>query len=113
MDSRLPPGSPLRPDAMARKTDPQRRANRVSAGSDRSLEQSPLHHNHQARSGGGRVGVNSPSWERKRSLEGHGLAPNTPGRCRGRPDGQSDGMVHMYSFLLLFSCLFSYGWFCE
>lgn len=91
VDSRLPPGSPLRPDAVARKTDPQRRTNRMNAGSDRSLEQSPLHPNYQARTGG-RVGVDSPSREKRDSLEGHGLAPNTPGRSIGRPGVRSDVM---------------------
>lgn len=90
---RLPPGSPLRHDAAARKpADTHRRPNRMSAGSDRSLEQSPLHPNHQTKSGG-RAGVNSPSWEKRGSLEGHGLAPNTPGRSRGKPAGRGDETV--------------------
>lgn len=91
-DVRLAPGSPLRHDAVSRKpVDPHRMQNRISAGSDRSLEQSPLHPSYQAKAGG-RAGVNSPSWEKRSSLEGHGLAPNTPGRLKGRPGGRGDGM---------------------
>ncbi|ONK58265.1 uncharacterized protein A4U43_C09F10360 [Asparagus officinalis] len=90
--NRLPSGSPLHPDSVARKlSDQNRRASRTSAGSERSLEQSPLHPNYQPKYGG-RVGMNSPSWEK-----GNGLAPNTPGRSRARPGGRGDDMPEKVS----------------
>ncbi|KAF8388445.1 hypothetical protein HHK36_027117 [Tetracentron sinense] len=62
---------------------PTRRVARPSTGSDRSIEQSPLHPQHQAKIAGSGSGVSSPSWERKGPSEGsHGLAPSTPGRSR-------------------------------
>ncbi|KAL5702794.1 hypothetical protein ACHQM5_027962 [Ranunculus cassubicifolius] len=67
--------------------DQKRSARQSGGGPDRSVEQSPLHPHHQARTGGGRgAGVSSPSWEKKSSDGGsHGhLAPNTPGRSRLR-----------------------------
>ena len=65
VDSHLPPSSPLRAYAVARKVaDLHRRVNRMNAGSDHSLEQSPLHANYQVKSGG-KVGVNSPPWGKK------------------------------------------------
>lgn len=80
----LPPGSPLRHEVIAQRlSDPHRRAKRISAGSDRSLEQSPLHHAFHTKYES-KAGVNSPSRDRKSSLEGHGTAPNTPGRSRAR-----------------------------
>lgn len=65
-------------------TDSPRRVSRQGVGSDRSVEQSPLHPNHQTRLGNKNSGVSSPSWERKSTLDSsHGL-PSTPGRSRLR-----------------------------
>ncbi|KAK1259656.1 RPM1-interacting protein 4 [Acorus gramineus] len=65
----------------------QKKDRRMSDGSERSLEQSPLHPHLQAKSGS-RGGVSSPSWERKGSNEGgHGYGSSTPGRSRLRPRG--------------------------
>ncbi|XP_057957634.1 RPM1-interacting protein 4-like isoform X2 [Malania oleifera] len=65
---------------------------RQGAGSDRSVEHSPLHPHHQARVGGKGSGVSSPSWERKGSSEGssHGLGSSTPGRSRLRSGARGD-----------------------
>ncbi|KAK6930698.1 RIN4, pathogenic type III effector avirulence factor Avr cleavage site [Dillenia turbinata] len=71
--------------------DMPRRTTRASAGSDRSLEQSPLNPHYQARVGGKGYGVSSPSWERKASSDGsHGFAPATPGRSRLRSVNKGD-----------------------
>ncbi|GAA0141020.1 hypothetical protein LIER_02258 [Lithospermum erythrorhizon] len=69
--------------------DTPRKATRQNAGSDLSVEQSPLHPHLQ-----GRIGsqvTSSPSWERKVSTEGsHGQATSTPGRSRLRPVTRGD-----------------------
>ncbi|KAL5999659.1 hypothetical protein ACLOJK_037944 [Asimina triloba] len=57
-----------------------RKGNRTGGGSDRGIEHSPLHPNHQARLTS-KGGV-SPSWERRGSSEG--FAPHTPGRSKLR-----------------------------
>lgn len=65
-------------------TDSPRRVSRQGVGSDRSVEQSPLHPNHQTRLGNKNSGVSSPSWERKSTADSsHGLT-STPGRSRLR-----------------------------
>ncbi|KAK9082620.1 hypothetical protein Scep_029091 [Stephania cephalantha] len=70
--------------------DTVRKAGRPGGGSDRSVEQSPLHPHYQARVGGrgngsgSGSGVSSPAWERRSSEGSHGLAPNTPNRSRLR-----------------------------
>ncbi|KAG9129666.1 hypothetical protein Leryth_017744 [Lithospermum erythrorhizon] len=83
--------------------DTPRKATRQNAGSDRSVEQSPLHPHLQ-----GRIGsqvTSSPSWERKVSTEGsHGQATSTPGRSRLRPVTRGDETV-MFSTLSLFMIL--------
>ncbi|XP_017224238.1 RPM1-interacting protein 4-like [Daucus carota subsp. sativus] len=71
-------------------TDSPRRVSRQNVGSDRSVEQSPLHPNHQTRLGNKNSGVSSPSWERKSTLDSsHGL-PSTPGRSRLRSVTRGD-----------------------
>ncbi|XP_068660577.1 RPM1-interacting protein 4-like [Aristolochia californica] len=71
--------SPVRPSS-----DSHRKGGRISGGSDRSIEQSPLHPHYQAKTPT-RGGVSSPSWDKRGSHEGsHGLAPTTPGRSRLR-----------------------------
>ncbi|RWR79947.1 RPM1-interacting protein 4-like protein [Cinnamomum micranthum f. kanehirae] len=71
-------------------SDPHRRGNRTSVGSNRSIEQSPLHPHYQAKAAG-KTGVSSPSSERKVSSESsHGLAPSTPARSRLRSAGRGD-----------------------
>lgn len=98
-------GSPLRQDGAARKYsldspqhrygeqvnsgEPPRRASRQSAGSERSIEQSPLHPNYHAKTAS-KGGVASPSWERKGSSEGHVHGSNTPGRSKMRPSSRDD-----------------------
>lgn len=67
-------------------TDGSKKGTRHNAGSDRSIEQSPLHPHHQARVGNKGSGVSSPSWERKGSTE----APTTPGRSRLRSVTRGD-----------------------
>ncbi|XP_010274042.1 PREDICTED: RPM1-interacting protein 4-like [Nelumbo nucifera] len=62
-----------------------KKVSRPVGGSDRSVEQSPLHPHYQAKAAN-KTGVSSPSWEKK-SDHGHGLAPATPGRSRLRPRG--------------------------
>ncbi|KAG9447910.1 hypothetical protein H6P81_014038 [Aristolochia fimbriata] len=89
--------SPARPDGGVRRglndphirgvnsNDSQRKGGRISGGSDRSVEQSPLHPHYQAKTPS-RGGVSSPSWEKRGSQESsHGLAPSTPGRSKLRP----------------------------
>lgn len=102
--------SPLRHDTVSRKAtnvnsphhrhggvstaDGSKRTTRQSTGSDRSIEQSPLHPNHQARIVNKGSGVSSPSWERKGSAEGsHGVPPTTPGRSRLRSSNRGDETV--------------------
>jgi len=64
-------------------SDPLKRVSHTSGGSDRSVEQSPLHRN-QAKG----------SWERKGASEGaHGVAPSTPGRFKSRAGGREDESV--------------------
>ncbi|OVA01637.1 Pathogenic type III effector avirulence factor Avr cleavage site [Macleaya cordata] len=76
--------------------DTPKRGGRSSVGSDRSVEQSPLHPHHQAKVGGRGSGSgtgsvrSSPSWEKKPSEGSHGLAPNTPGRSRLRTATRGD-----------------------
>eukprot|EP00262_Sarcandra_glabra_P009911 TRINITY_DN24745_c0_g1_i1.p1 TRINITY_DN24745_c0_g1~~TRINITY_DN24745_c0_g1_i1.p1 ORF type:complete len:268 (+),score=46.04 TRINITY_DN24745_c0_g1_i1:101-904(+) len=94
--------SPVRHDGQGRKDqryndrgsnsgDSHRKASRQSGGSDRSIEQSPLHPHYQARVAGRGGGVSSPSWERKGSSDGsHVQAPATPGRSRLRSTGRGD-----------------------
>ncbi|KAJ6815811.1 RPM1-interacting protein 4-like isoform X1 [Iris pallida] len=54
---------------------------RTNGGSDRSVEQSPIHPRNQAKA----------SWERRASSEGtHGAAPGTPGRFKLRTGGRGD-----------------------
>ncbi|XP_057483075.1 RPM1-interacting protein 4-like [Actinidia eriantha] len=60
-----------------------KRVTRPNAGSDCSVDKSPLHPHYQARMGGKVGGVSSPSWERKVSSEGS-HASSTPGRSRLR-----------------------------
>ncbi|XP_052189592.1 RPM1-interacting protein 4-like isoform X2 [Diospyros lotus] len=68
-----------------------KRVSRQSAGSDRSIDHSPLHPHYQAKVGAKVGGVSSPSWERKGSSEGgHGLSPSTPGRSRLRSATRGD-----------------------
>uniref|UniRef100_A0A1D1YXH5 RPM1-interacting protein 4 n=1 Tax=Anthurium amnicola TaxID=1678845 RepID=A0A1D1YXH5_9ARAE len=68
--------------------DPQKRAREMSIGSDHSIENSPLHPHYQVKPAG-KVGVSSPSCERKGSSEGgHGLGPSTPGRSKLRPSNR-------------------------
>ncbi|XP_058103273.1 RPM1-interacting protein 4-like [Magnolia sinica] len=70
-------------------SDPKK-GNRISGGSDRSIEHSPLHPTYQAKVAS-KGGVSSPSWERKGASEGsQGLAPNTPGRSRLRNAARGD-----------------------
>ncbi|XP_059651346.1 uncharacterized protein LOC132298962 isoform X2 [Cornus florida] len=106
-DLRRPTESPLHHDTVGRRTtvdspyhrygglstgDTPRRVSRQSAGSDRSIEHSPLHPHYQAKVGVKGSGVSSPSWDRKGSSEGsHGLAPSTPGRSRLRSVNRGDG----------------------
>lgn len=86
-------------------TDSPRRVSRQNVGSDRSVEQSPLHPNHQTRLGNKNSGVSSPSWERKSTLDSsHGL-PSTPGRSRLRSVTRGDDTVilllsHVFYILL-------------
>lgn len=73
-----------------RSTDPshQRRARRASTGSDRSVEQSPLHHHHQSKSAKG--GVSPSALERRASSEAHGVGSRTPVRSRLKNAGRGD-----------------------
>ncbi|XP_068666919.1 RPM1-interacting protein 4-like isoform X2 [Aristolochia californica] len=65
-------------------SDSHRRGRRISGGSDRSIEQSPLHPHYQAKTPS-RGGVSSPSRDKRGPHEGsHGLGPSTPGRSRLR-----------------------------
>ncbi|KAK9288461.1 hypothetical protein L1049_016918 [Liquidambar formosana] len=105
-DLRRPIDSSLRNDTVGRRAaadlphqrhggvssgDTLKRATRQSAGSDRSIEHSPLHPHNQARVGSRGSIVSSPSWERKGSSEGsHGFAPSTPGRSRLRSVTRGD-----------------------
>ncbi|KAK6914319.1 RIN4, pathogenic type III effector avirulence factor Avr cleavage site, partial [Dillenia turbinata] len=97
-DLRKSTDSPSRHETGARRAtggassgDTPRRTTRPSAGSDRSLEQSPSHPHYQARVGGKGYGVSSPSWERKASSDGsHGFAPTAPGRSRLRSVNKGD-----------------------
>ncbi|XP_073283890.1 RPM1-interacting protein 4-like [Primulina huaijiensis] len=67
------------------------RVSRQSAGSNRSVEPSPLHPHSQGRVGGKNSGFSSPSWERKATSESsHSLAPSTPGRSRLRSVAKGD-----------------------
>ncbi|KAM7485921.1 hypothetical protein LguiA_001930 [Lonicera macranthoides] len=93
--------SPLRHDTISRKAtnvnsphhrhggvntvdDGSKWATRQNTGFDRSIEQSPLHPNHQARVVNKGSGVSSPSWEKK-GEGSHGAT--TPGRTRFRSSG--------------------------
>ncbi|CAL5347699.1 unnamed protein product [Camellia sinensis] len=68
-----------------------KRVTRKSAGSDHSIDHSPLHPHYQARVGRKVSGVSSPSLEKKGSSEGsHGLSPSTPGRSRLRSVTRGD-----------------------
>ncbi|KAJ4955256.1 hypothetical protein NE237_012039 [Protea cynaroides] len=79
-------------DSPVQRHGDSRRNGRLSGGS--SIEQSPIHLHHQARSSGKGSKVSSPSWERKGSSEhNHGLAPSTPGRSRLRPATRADDNV--------------------
>jgi len=69
--------------------DPLRRVSRTSGGSDRSVEQSPLHRKH----------VKS-SLVRKGASEGHGVAPSTPGRFKTRGGGRGDESVDTQTYTL-------------
>lgn len=63
----------------------------TKVGYDRSIEQSPLHPQSQARIGRKGSAVSSPSWNRKGTSEGsHGTAPSTPGRSRLRSVTRGD-----------------------
>lgn len=73
--------------------DAPKRAGRQSGGHDRSVEHSPLHQHHQARTGGRGGGVSSPSWDRRSSEGSQGVAPHTPGRSRLRPVSRGDETV--------------------
>ncbi|ONK56189.1 uncharacterized protein A4U43_C10F5050 [Asparagus officinalis] len=74
-DLHQPIDSPQQKNERHNLNDPIRKVSRISGGSDRSIEQSPLHRNH----------VKS-SWERRNSTE----APNTPGRFKTRTGGRGD-----------------------
>ncbi|KAJ4828842.1 hypothetical protein Tsubulata_010499 [Turnera subulata] len=67
-------------------SESHKRPTRPSAGSDNSMERSPLHHH--ARISGRGSGAPSPVWEGKNSYEsGYG----TPGRSRLRPESPDRG----------------------
>lgn len=103
-DHRRVVGSPLRHETAGRKysldspnnrygeratpSETQRRTSRLSGGSARSIEQSPVHPHQHAKSAS-KGGVSSPSWERK-SSEGYGNSSNTPGRSKMRPGARDD-----------------------
>ncbi|KAJ6824850.1 RPM1-interacting protein 4-like isoform X1 [Iris pallida] len=53
---------------------------RTSGGSDRSVEQSPVHSRNQAKA----------SWERRASSEGSHGVPGTPGRFKSKTGGRGD-----------------------
>lgn len=87
--------SPFRNETAGRRTssgnNTPSRVSRQSAGSNRSVEPSPLHPHSQGRFGGKNSGFSSPSWERKATCEGsHSLAPSTPGRSRLRSVTRGD-----------------------
>uniref|UniRef100_A0A1D1YE61 RPM1-interacting protein 4 n=1 Tax=Anthurium amnicola TaxID=1678845 RepID=A0A1D1YE61_9ARAE len=105
-DLRRLPDSPARYEVIGRKpgadvshqrhgerlnsNDPKKRSNQMSIGSDRSIENSPVHPHYQVKSAS-KVGVSSPSWERKGSPEGgHAFAPSTPGMSKLRPANRDD-----------------------
>ncbi|KAF6139478.1 hypothetical protein GIB67_034914 [Kingdonia uniflora] len=83
--------SPVRHDNVGRRGrgvnsgEAPKRGGRLSGGSDRSIEHSPLHPQHQARAGGRGTVISSPSWEKKSSEGSH-----TPGRSRLRTVGRGD-----------------------
>lgn len=69
--------------------DPQRRPSHSNGEFEHSVERSPLHsHIHSRASSKG--GISSPARERRASSDKHGLAPNTPGRSRMKPNDRSD-----------------------
>ncbi|XP_026457591.1 RPM1-interacting protein 4-like isoform X1 [Papaver somniferum] len=75
---------------------PKKGGRTSAAGSERSVEQSPMHPHYQAKVGGRGGGSgpgsarSSPSWEKKNSEGSHGLAPSTPGRSRLRSVTRGD-----------------------
>lgn len=107
---RTPHDSPHHRSTGVNAGDTPKRVGRQNAGSDRSIEHSPLHPHSQVRIGGRGSGISSPSWERKGPLEGgQGMAPSTPGRSRLRSVTRGDETVMFFQnscmYFTLYECV--------
>lgn len=80
--------------------DTHTRVPQQNIGYDRSIEQSPLHPQSQARVGRKGSAVSSPSLNRKGTFESsHGIESSTPGRSRLRSVTRGDETVMSFSLI--------------
>ncbi|KAI0523020.1 hypothetical protein KFK09_005410 [Dendrobium nobile] len=82
-------GSPNRHHDQGNLGHPLRKPNHSNGELEHSIERSPIHPHLSYRSSS-KGAVSSPSRERRSSSDKHGLAPNTPGRTKMKPNDRSD-----------------------